>query len=174
MYQPPYQTFPKVEQARRLDALASSLLSRVGCNFEVLSKDGKSYRCSRSLLEHNWPTFQSQVEELITASSALDIDESDVMILRYEPGTSMRSKSTANGGLHVSPSRLDLPLSADATRAFLFFLAAQNLVTPLQLSLDTLTEFIVFTKLQPDLVHLRSLVVHALHEVSFNFRPIPT
>lgn len=136
----------------------------VGCDYEMVSADHQSFRCPRRLLEDRWPWFKSRLDELVSASSALDIDESDVMIFGDDTRSSMRSTRAEDGGLHVSPRRLDVPLSADATVSLLQYFASLSLGTPVQLEIETLSSLLSFTRTRPDLVHLRTLVVHALHE----------
>ncbi|KAL8292010.1 hypothetical protein RQP46_001476 [Phenoliferia psychrophenolica] len=156
VYQPPFQQLTEDEQELGLQLLSIDN----ECDFEVVSADRKRYRCPRRLLEPRWPSFREAMDELVTVSSALGLAESDVMLFRDHPRETSTSRSR---GLRASPNRLDVPLSATATHALLIYFAAMDLVEPEQLEIETLASLLLFTNTRPDLSHLRTLVVHALH-----------
>ncbi|KAL8280426.1 hypothetical protein RQP46_007074 [Phenoliferia psychrophenolica] len=155
IYQPP--PWQGLAQTGHSDTISSTIDS----DYEVFSGSGDCFHCSRSLLEHHWPTFKDAVNELVSAASAEGIDDTDVLTIRLGLD---RRKDLRRGSLRITPNRLDLPIPSDATRALLSYFGAQNLVAPTYLSLDTLASLLIFTSVQLEFVHLRSLVVHALHE----------
>ncbi|KAM0756151.1 hypothetical protein T439DRAFT_345007 [Meredithblackwellia eburnea MCA 4105] len=123
----------------------SLLAGKVSCDYDVVSVDRQYFRCPRSLLEGRWPWFKTRFSELISPCSAPNVDDSEVLMFRDEM----------------------------ATLALIQYFSTLSIHTPVQLATSTLSELLYFTRNQNDLVHLRSLVVHAFHEGLEN-RSIPT
>ena len=160
IYQPPSPGFGFGHEAQTMGLAA--LEDGAFADFEVVCDDGRRIACSRKLLEDRWPWFHTQRQRYIAAASSavaasgnspvpslpIPTDPSDSVLPRPDP--------------RLTPRALHLAEPYPITVAFLQYLYAQALLTPLQHAPAVLSALLLLASTY-DLVHLQDLVKHAMH-----------
>ena len=159
IYQPPSAGlgFSHEAQAMGLAALEDGALA----DFEVVCNDGRRIPCSRKMLEDRWSWFRAQ-RQLYTAaaSSAVDQDAGSAPPLRPPKGSA--DPSSQRPDPRLTPRALHLAEPYPIAVAFLQYLYAQALLTPLQHAPAVLSALMLLSSTY-EIPHLRDLVKHAMH-----------
>jgi leucine-zipper-like transcriptional regulator 1 len=160
IYQPPSPGFGFGHEAQAMGLAA--LEDGAFADFEVVCDDGRRIPCSRKLLEDRWPWFYNQrARYLATASSAVDTSgASSVPPLPVPAGST--DATPLRPEPRLTPRALHLAEPYPITIAFLQYLYAQALLTPLQHAPAVLSALLLLSSTY-DLTHLRDLVKHAMH-----------
>ncbi|GAA5840143.1 hypothetical protein JCM9279_002290 [Rhodotorula babjevae] len=178
IYQPPTLPLPLEAQALGLFTLSLPTLA----DFEIVCSDGKRLGCSRQVLVERWPWFKAKLEEFRQRASgvqqAQQKREADSAAAAKAPSSpTVQRGGEVNGGassdpaqlhgadaLRLTPRTLELPERSPVVQAYLEYLHALTLCTPLQLHPPVLAALVVFAKTYNDDA-LRAWCVHALHGV---------
>ncbi|KAF8527459.1 galactose oxidase [Hysterangium stoloniferum] len=160
IYQPPAPGFGLGREAQAMGLAA--LEDGAFADFEIVCNDGRRIACSRKLLEDRWPWFRDQRRRyLAVASNALDISGTNpVLPLPAVPGSS--EPTLPRPDPRLTPRSLHLAEPYPVTVAFMQYLYAQTLLTPLQHAPAVLSALLLLASTY-DLSHLRDLVKHAMH-----------
>lgn len=152
LYQPPLPSSTKAEY----QPLALQLLhSSVNTDFEIVCEDGRSVRCSRTILLQRWPWFKLQFERA-QAEAADRLDEAVRGSGRTELPITLSST-------RLTPKQLHLSEPYPVVLAFLEYLYSESLLTTLQHRPPILSALMMISK-QYHIPALRRLVAHAMHE----------
>lgn len=160
IYQPPSPGFGFGHEAQAMGLAA--LEDGAFADFEIVCDDGRRIPCSRKLLEDRWPWFYNQrARYLAAASSAVDTSgTSSVPPLPVPAGST--DATSLRPDPRLTPRALHLAEPYPITIAFLQYLYAQALLTPLQHAPAVLSALLLLSSTY-DLTHLRDLVKHAMH-----------
>lgn len=174
IYQPPTLLIQPVAQELGLAMLEEGVLT----DFEVVCEDGRRIKCSRRLLEGRWPWFKSEREAFIErAKSAsedipmvgahvplpyLDPTPTTPTLASTRPNNESFDAEDTRPDPRLTPRSLKLPDSYATTLAFLQYLYAQALITPLQHAPGVLAQLLLLATTY-DIPHLRDVVKHAMH-----------
>lgn len=160
IYQPPSPGFGFGHEAQAMGLAA--LEDGAFADFEIVCDDGRRIPCSRKLLEDRWPWFYNQrARYLAAASSAVDTSgTSSVPPLPVPAGST--DATSLRPDPRLTPRALHLAEPYPITIAFLQYLYAQALLTPLQHAPAVLSALLLLSSTY-DLTHLRDLIKHAMH-----------
>lgn len=161
VYQPPSPGYSLGREAQAMGLAA--LEDGAFADFEIICDDGRRIPCSRKLLEDRWPWFRDQRRRyLAAASSAVDTAGTNpVSSLPIWPPSSDPTLSRPDPRL--TPRSLHLSEPYPITVAFLQYLYAQMLLTPLQHAPAVLSALLLLSSTY-EMPHLRDLVKHAMHK----------
>jgi hypothetical protein len=152
VYLPPHPPATKTEyQSLALQILHSS----VNCDFEVVCEDGRSIKCSRTILLKRWPWFKAQHDRAQREANEL-VDAAAQQSSRMDLPVTLSSA-------RLTPRQLHLSEPYPVVLALLEYLYTESLVTTLQHRPPILSALLMISK-QYRLDHLTPLVVHAMHE----------
>jgi leucine-zipper-like transcriptional regulator 1 len=162
IYQPPSLELDIRMQEMGLAALEEGILA----DFEIVCDDNRRVKCSRKLLEDRWPWFKDQRRLFLQAAtkaldtlplSATHVALPDVPNHTQEPRPDPR----------LTPRLLTLSEPYPITLALVQYFYSLSLVTPLQHAPAVLSALLVLAT-NYDLLHLQSLVKHAMHRALSN------
>lgn len=164
IYQPPQLTLDIAAQELGLAAFEE----RIFADFEITCDDERRIPCSRRMLEERWPWFHEQRTLYMTAAS-------EALKAVSPPGTTVpltlpdgagagppEGGAAARPDPRLTPRMLRMAEPYPIVLAFVQYLYAQALVTPLQHAPAVLSALLVLASTY-ELPHLQSLVVHAMH-----------
>lgn len=150
IYRPPTKALSDKKLSLALNIFDQKLLY----DFEVVGIDGRSVKCSRRILEHNWPWFAEQQSSIVSRAGEIvhevaSMDIHDVLVESLSPA-------------RMTPNRLHLPEQFPVCVALVQYFYTMSLSTPLQTRGQVLTS-LLFIANKYKIERLRKLVVHALH-----------
>lgn len=159
-------------------------------NFDIICSDGVRLPCGRGVLEERWPWFKAELaahtkrvnEAIVQGYKDIDLQagikldpleqSDDVTVNNHSrrlsdasAGTETKASSSDETGkppFRITPSTLHLPENSTVGLAILQYFHTSNLITQLQHTQPVLVSLLLFSR-NYDLMHLRALVVHALH-----------
>lgn len=159
IYQPPS---PGLGLGREAQAMGlAALEDGAFADFEIVCDDGRRVPCSRKLLEDRWAWFRDQRRRYLAAAATMS----------ETPGTNpvppMPALSAADPMLprpdpRLTPRTLHMTEPYPIVIAFLQYLYAQTLLTPLQHAPAVLSSLMLLSSTY-DMSQLRDLVTHAMH-----------
>jgi leucine-zipper-like transcriptional regulator 1 len=160
IYQPPRLELGIPQQVLSLAALEENVLA----DFELICDDRRQIKCSWKPLEDRWPWFKRQ-RSLYLQAAARAIESSHSIPSSDTPLSTVGIPSTQveEPDPQLSYRTLMLGESYPVTLAFLQYLYSMALLTPLQHTPAVISRLLLLSN-KYNLPHLRSLVIHALHQ----------
>ena len=166
IYQPPSLKFDLHMQEFGLAALEEQVMA----DFELVCDDGRRVPCSRKLLEDRWPWFKEKRVKMLQAaqSTSQSLPSSSMHTpLPSIPRTASLESDSQFPDPRLTPRAFHLSEPYPITLAFLQYLYAQALITPLQHAPAVLSQLLVLSTVY-NLPHLEACVRHAMHRMLSN------
>jgi len=159
IYQPPS---PGLGLGREAQALGlAALEDEAFADFEIICDDGRRIACSRRLLEERWDWFRDQRRRYLAAAASIS-DSSGTNPVPPLPSVNRADPTLPRPDPRLTPRTLQLAEPYPVVVAFLQYLYAQALITPLQHAPAVLSSLMLLSSTY-DMAHLRDLVKHAMH-----------
>ncbi|KIY45618.1 regulatory protein ral2, partial [Fistulina hepatica ATCC 64428] len=148
-------------QVMGLSVLEQGLLT----DFEIVCSDGRRIAVSRRVLEERWPWFHNEMARTRSQGRALADKNADVTEVSLPPlpgSTVINNLDESVDDPRLTPRSMVLPEQYPVSLAFVQYLYARALITPLQHAPAVLSQLLVLATTY-NMDHLRALVKHAMH-----------